>query len=70
MSRGRRSTAPFQTARMSSYRSSPGVITSPRKPGIVVIGVVIIPPSVDGSVDGLIATSEVADEKSAIWTSK
>ena len=54
ISRGRRSTVPFHTARASSYPSWSGAITSPRNPGIcIVVGAVIVPPLVDG----LIATS-------------
>jgi hypothetical protein len=44
-----------------------GAITSPWNPAIcIVVGAVIVPPLVDGS----IATSGGTEEKSAIWTSK
>ena len=38
ISRGRRSTVPFHTARASSYPSWSEVITSPRNPGICIVG--------------------------------
>ena len=67
ISRGRRSTVPFHTARASSYPSWPRAITSPRNWGIwIAVGAVIVPPLVDG----LIAASGGTEEKSAIWTSK
>ena len=79
INRGRRSAVPFHKARASSYSAWSTVISSPRNLGISmpvtvtlggpilsVVGAVIIPPWVDGS----IATSMDTAEKSAIWTSK